>query len=67
VRAPLLGPADLRDRLDRGRAAHVIADSAQVGKFASLTGDYTRVAVGAPVPGRLSKLITSAHASPAGA
>lgn len=51
---PLLGPADLRDRLDRGRAAHVITNSAHVDKFASLTGDYTRVAVGAPVPGWLS-------------
>ena len=50
---PLLGAADLRDRLDRGRAGHVIVGSANAGKFADVTGDYTRVAVGAPVPGWL--------------
>jgi len=30
---PLLGPADLRDRLDRGNAGHVIVGSANVGRF----------------------------------
>ncbi|MEU8244565.1 AMP-binding protein [Actinoplanes missouriensis] len=48
---PLLGPADLRDRLDRGRAAHVIVGSADTGKFADVKGDYTRIAVGAPQDG----------------
>ncbi|MBB2949263.1 acetyl-CoA synthetase [Actinoplanes lutulentus] len=46
---PLLGPADLRDRLDRGNAAHVIIGSNDTGKFAAIDGDYTRIAVGRPV------------------
>jgi acetyl-CoA synthetase len=45
---PLLGPADLRDRLDRGNAAHVIVGSANTAKFATVEGEYTRIAVGAP-------------------
>ncbi|MEU9517642.1 isobutyrate:CoA ligase IbuL [Streptomyces sp. NPDC048224] len=50
---PLLGPADLRDRVDRGRVRHVIARSEDTGKFDDVPGDYTRVAVGgaAPAPG----------------
>ncbi|WP_329519078.1 AMP-binding protein [Spirillospora sp. NBC_01491] len=50
---PLLGPADLRDRLTRGRARHVVAGSADVAKFDGLDGDYTRIAVGDPVEGWL--------------
>jgi acetyl-CoA synthetase len=42
----LLGPADLRDRVDRGRVKHVIARSEDTGKFDDVPGDYTRVAVG---------------------
>ncbi|MFG3246562.1 isobutyrate:CoA ligase IbuL [Streptomyces sp. NPDC048187] len=42
----LLGPADLRDRVDRGRVRHVIARSEDTGKFDDVPGDYTRVAVG---------------------
>ncbi|MGW5785320.1 isobutyrate:CoA ligase IbuL [Streptomyces sp. NPDC003757] len=50
---PLLGPADLRDRVDRGRVRHVIARSEDTGKFDDVPGDYTRVAVGGgtPAPG----------------
>ncbi|MCI2417593.1 AMP-binding protein [Saccharopolyspora sp. K220] len=48
---PLLGPADLRDRIDRGRARHVVTTSADAAKFADGPGDYTRIAVGEPVPG----------------
>jgi acetyl-CoA synthetase len=48
---PLLGPADLRDRLDRGAARHVITGSASVSKLADVPGEYTRIAVGEPVPG----------------
>ncbi|GIH89751.1 AMP-binding protein [Planobispora siamensis] len=47
----LLTPADLRDRLDRGAARHVVAGSAHTGKFDDLPGDYTRIAVGEPVTG----------------
>ncbi|MGW5972197.1 AMP-binding protein [Streptomyces sp. NPDC055186] len=44
---PLLGPADLRDRVDRGRVRHVIVRAADTAKFAEVPGDYTRIAVGA--------------------
>jgi acetyl-CoA synthetase len=47
----LLGPADLTDRLVRGNARHVVAGSADAGKFAGVPGDFTRIAVGAPVDG----------------
>ncbi|QXJ23259.1 AMP-binding protein [Actinomadura graeca] len=50
---PLLGPADLQDRLTRGRARHVVAGSADTGKFAGLDGEFTRIAVGGPVDGWL--------------
>ncbi|MFF9103008.1 isobutyrate:CoA ligase IbuL [Streptomyces rubrogriseus] len=46
----LLGPADLRDRVDRGRVAHVIARAEDTGKFDDVPGDYTRVAVGGETP-----------------
>jgi acetyl-CoA synthetase len=50
---PLLGAADLRDRLDRGRARHVVAGSDAASKFADIPGDYTRIAVGPEVDGWL--------------
>ncbi|MFE2941914.1 AMP-binding protein [Streptomyces sp. NPDC059255] len=43
---PLLGTADLRDRIERGRAAHVIARTEDTGKFDGIPGDFTRIAVG---------------------
>ncbi|MET9334724.1 AMP-binding protein [Streptomyces cellulosae] len=43
---PLLGPADLRDRVDRGEVRHVIVRSADTAKFDEVPGDYTRIAVG---------------------
>lgn len=43
---PLLGPADLADRIKRGGARHVIVRSADTGKFDRVPGDYTRIAVG---------------------
>ncbi|AYF78097.1 AMP-dependent synthetase [Nocardia yunnanensis] len=46
-----LGAADLRDRIERGAARFVIANAADTGKFDEVAGDYTRIAVGAPVPG----------------
>ncbi|RSN68578.1 AMP-binding protein [Actinomadura sp. WAC 06369] len=48
---PLLGPADLQDRVTRGAAKHVVAGAEHAGKFAGLEGDFTRIAVGAPVEG----------------
>ncbi|WP_163506809.1 AMP-binding protein [Fodinicola acaciae] len=50
----LLGPADLRDRVDRGGARHVVVGSADAAKFADVAGDYTKIAVGAAVDGWLS-------------
>ncbi|GAA0904865.1 AMP-binding protein [Pseudonocardia zijingensis] len=45
----LLTAADLRDRLDRGAAKHVVVGGADAGKFDDVEGDYTRIAVrGAP-------------------
>ncbi|MFB7650477.1 MULTISPECIES: AMP-binding protein [unclassified Streptomyces] len=50
---PLLGPADLRDRVDRGKVRHVIVRAEDAGKFDDVPGDYTRVAVGGTAPGWL--------------
>src|SRR6201991_4193451 len=45
----LLTASDLRDRLDRGGARHVVVGGADAGKFEGVEGDYTRIAVrGAP-------------------
>ncbi|MFI8192644.1 AMP-binding protein [Streptomyces sp. NPDC085946] len=43
---PLLGPADLRDRVERGRVRHVVVRAEDTGKFDEVPGDYTRIAVG---------------------
>ncbi|MFB6960124.1 AMP-binding protein [Streptomyces sp. NPDC056309] len=43
---PLLGPADLTDRVERGRVKHVIARAADTAKFADVPGAYTRISVG---------------------
>ncbi|MCF3964828.1 AMP-binding protein [Streptomyces fuscigenes] len=42
---PLLGTLDLRDRVERGGARHVIARAADAPKFEGVPGDYTRIAV----------------------
>ncbi|MGH3268418.1 MAG: AMP-binding protein [Trebonia sp.] len=47
----LLQPADLADRVFRGDVRHVVAEAAQVPKFADVPGHWTRVIVGAPVAG----------------
>ncbi|MFD4523017.1 AMP-binding protein [Streptomyces sp. NPDC058470] len=51
---PLLGPADLRDRVERGRVRQVIARAQDTGKFDEVPGRYTRIAVGGSRPGWLS-------------
>ncbi|MDX3644054.1 AMP-binding protein [Streptomyces sp. MB09-02B] len=48
---PLLGPADLRDRVERGRVRHVIARAEEAPKFADVPGRYTRTTVGGTVDG----------------
>ncbi|MGZ4495693.1 MAG: AMP-binding protein [Nocardioides sp.] len=50
---PLLGPADLADRVTRGDARHVVVGAADAGKFAEVPGGYTRIAVGGEVAGWL--------------
>jgi acetyl-CoA synthetase len=57
---PLLGPADVRDRVERGGARHVVTTSADAAKFADVPGQYTRIAVGPPVPGWLDYSRTQA-------
>ncbi|CAM5234069.1 AMP-dependent synthetase/ligase domain-containing protein OS=Streptomyces antimycoticus OX=68175 GN=SANT12839_071280 PE=3 SV=1 [Streptomyces antimycoticus] len=51
---PLLGPLDLADRIERGRAAHVVVRGADTEKFAEVPGDYTRIAVGVAPEGWLA-------------
>ncbi|MEV2250734.1 AMP-binding protein [Streptomyces sp. NPDC050147] len=51
---PLLGPVDLRDRIDRGRAKHVVVRPEDTAKFDDVPGAYTRVVVGGDAPGWIS-------------
>jgi acetyl-CoA synthetase len=45
----LLTADDLRDRVERGNAKHVIVGAADAGKFDDVEGDYTKISVrGAP-------------------
>jgi acetyl-CoA synthetase len=41
-----LGPADLADRIARGRARHVVCNAGDTGKFEQVPGEYTRISVG---------------------
>ncbi|MEW2631364.1 AMP-binding protein [Streptomyces sp. NPDC048389] len=59
---PLLGPADLRDRIERGRVRHVLVRAEDTGKFDDVPGGWTRIAVGGERAGWLS--YGEAHASP---
>lgn len=47
----LLGPADLRDRVERGRVRHVIARAEEAEKFDEVSGRQTRITVGGARPG----------------
>ena len=47
----LLATDDLRDRVERGQAAFVVARDADTGKFDAISGDFVRIAVGEAVPG----------------
>jgi acetyl-CoA synthetase len=60
----LLADADLRDRVARGRAGVVIAQAGIAPRFASVPGEYVRVAVGGDVPGWL-RYTDSVQAAPA--
>ncbi|MEV7676192.1 AMP-binding protein [Streptomyces sp. NPDC088752] len=62
---PLLGPADLRDRVDRGRARHVLVRAGDTAKFDDVPGDYTRIAVGGDGTGGWLEYEPPAHDSAA--
>jgi acetyl-CoA synthetase len=47
----LLTPNDLKDRFERGRVRHLIANAADAAKFAGLDPTVTRIAVGDPPVG----------------
>ncbi len=48
---PLANGNELADRLQRGEVCHVIADAGQATTLADAGHEFTRIAVGAPVPG----------------
>ncbi|HJT91890.1 MAG TPA: AMP-binding protein [Mycobacterium sp.] len=58
-----LGPADLADRIERGGARFVIANSVDAAKFDGVPGDYARIAVGDSVAGWYSYSAAYACAS----
>ena len=62
---PLLGPADLRDRVERGRVRHVLVRAEDTAKFAEVPGTYTRIAVGG-APERDWLAYEDAYEAPAG-
>lgn len=59
---PLLGPADLRDRIERGDVRHVIARVEDTPKFDEVPGGYTRIAAGDEVPAGWLRLADAAGA-----
>ncbi|NUS09842.1 MAG: AMP-binding protein [Streptomyces sp.] len=61
---PLLGPADLRDRIGRGGARHAVVRAADTAKFDEVPGGYTRIAVGGAASPWLA--YEEAYAVPAG-
>ena len=52
--ATLLSVEDLRDRLERGKARHVITHPSLIEKYAGLSGDYVRISIGADEKGWLA-------------
>jgi acetyl-CoA synthetase len=45
----LLQPIDLVDRITRGEVRHVITETAQLGKFGQVPGEWTRIVIGDPM------------------
>ncbi len=66
---PMLGPADLRDRIERGQARHVVVSATDLSKFDDVPGSYTKIAVptdgaeGSALPQGWHDYRDSAHAS----
>jgi acetyl-CoA synthetase len=61
---PLLSAADLRDRIERGRVAHVVAGSSDTDRFDDVAGGWTRIAVGETTPGWLPHAAGAEHTEP---
>lgn len=61
----LLGPADLRDRVERGRVRHVIVRAEDAEKFDEVPGRQTRITVGerGPAGGRTRRRTPPTRAS----
>jgi acetyl-CoA synthetase len=59
----LLARADLADRIERGRASHVVVAAAEVDKWDGVPGEYTRIAVGGAPSGWVD-YAESGHESP---
>ena len=60
-----LGPKDLADRVGRGAVRHVITNADQIDKFAEITGDFGRIAIGdAQPPWRPYRLADTADTPP---
>ncbi|MEX5296131.1 AMP-binding protein [Kocuria sp. CPCC 205268] len=73
--AVMMPPADLQDRVQRGKVSWVVTDTANAPKFAGVEGDYELVVVGpaeeagavrAQLPGRAVHLYAEAAAADAG-
>ncbi|WP_068635393.1 AMP-binding protein [Thauera butanivorans] len=47
----LVTPKDLRDRIERGRIAHILCAAQDTHKFAGLAGELTRICTDGPVDG----------------
>ncbi|WP_411104348.1 AMP-binding protein [Streptomyces sp. cmx-4-9] len=62
---PLLGAADLRDRIERGRVRHVVVRAEDAAKFDEVPGGYTRIAAGEHVPSGWLRLEDMYAADPA--
>jgi acetyl-CoA synthetase len=61
----VLGPKDLADRVGRGAVRHVITNADQIDKFAEITGDFGRIAIGdAQPPWRPYRLADTADTPP---
>lgn len=47
----LVSTEDLADRMERGAVKHVVVQASEAGKFAPLSGSYTRISVGGKIEG----------------
>src|SRR5262245_11493020 len=61
----LLAREDIRDRIERGQVAHVVAGADSTSKFADVSHSLTRICVGDPTPGGWHSLQESATQSSA--